>query len=265
MFNRIRKSISHPKYAFLFLKDKFTRIFLYILILATVMSLPIFFVSAVNPTMLFPSRQEIGLQINPMLNNNIRIENDKLIDENNNNHFITIGSYNVLMNLETYPNAGIYLVFEEEHLVTKISGGSSYVLESNRISYKELGYNNLEFDISNKNFVINLILDGFTSDKLVITSIAISSLLINYFDLLILILLLAFISSLFKVLPLKFSDHFKINTYIVTIYAFVMLILNLFGLLYLDFIAIVIAYIYQNIAYRSIRIIRKVEVKKKDE
>ena len=78
MFNRIRKSISHPKYAFLFLKDKFTRIFLYILILATVMSLPIFFVSAVNPTMLFPSRQEIGLQINPMLNNNIRIENNKL-------------------------------------------------------------------------------------------------------------------------------------------------------------------------------------------
>lgn len=263
MFQRIIKNLSHPKYAFLYMKDKISRVIFYILLLTTIMSLPVIIVSIFNPSSLIPSKGEITNSIDGMVSYDVEIVNNKL--NSSNNHYIDMGMFKIIVGNVSISDPGYILKFDDEAIITYLSAGNGIVIETNKVTYESLNINDLEFSRINIIKVTNLIMLGFSNDNAIITSLVLSGFLINLFDLVMIILILSLFASLLKVMPIKFGDHFKINTYITTIYAVISLILTLFNLMELSIIALIITYIYQNMAYRSIKIIRKVEVKNKDE
>jgi hypothetical protein len=60
-----------------------------------------------------------------------------------------------------------------------------------------------------------------------------------------------------KRVPMAFSMRLKLSLYLTTIYAVIQLILVLFNASYLNILGMIAAYIYHNLAYRSITIIPK--------
>ena len=58
-------------------------------------------------------------------------------------------------------------------------------------------------------------------------------------------------------IPMPFSLRLKLSLYLTTVYGVVQLILVLFSVTYLNFIALIAVYIYHVWAYRSIKIIPK--------
>jgi len=265
MFERIRRSISHPKYAFLYIKDKLSRVILYILILTTIMTIPTILVGILSLIQIVPDRDVVANSIQLLLDDDVRIEDNVLIRNENYNRRITVDMFNIAVGNMHYNDSGYFLVFENDKIVTYLSAGNGINIISNEITYESLNINDLNFDYSSKIKLANLITTTLARDNMIVTSIVFSVFIINFFDLLMLILFLTIIAQLIRNLPLKFSDHFKINTYVATIYAITSLILILFGLTYLSVIPIIITYIYQMRAYRSIKIIKKIEVRKKDE
>ena len=265
MFERIRRSISHPKYAFLYIKDKLSRVFLYILILTTIMSAPTIIIGILSPIQIVPDRSEISKNIDKFIDQDIKIENNILITPTNYNSRTNINMFHIVFGEIIYNDTGYFLVFEEDKITTYLSAGSGLRVISNEYSYESLNISNLEFNKSNKRKISNIIANTFANDSKIVTSIVISAFIVNFMDLLLLILFLSIIANMLRRLPIKFSDHFKINTYVSTIYAISSLILILFGLTYLTIIPFIVTYIYQVRAYSSIKIIKKIEVKNKDE
>jgi hypothetical protein len=51
--------------------------------------------------------------------------------------------------------------------------------------------------------------------------------------------------------------RFKLSVYLTTVWMVSELILSLFNVQYLDFVSVLLVYIYHVIAYRSIRVIKK--------
>jgi len=265
MFERIRRSISHPKYAFLYIKDKLSRVFLYIFILTTIMSAPTIIIGILSPIQIVPSHNEISRNIDRFINQDIKIENNILITPTNYNSRTNINMFHIVFGEMFYNDTGYFLVFEEEQIRTYLSAGNGLRIIGEEYTYESLNINNLEFNNTNKRQITNIITTTFANDSKIITSIVISVFFTNLLDLLLLILFLSIIANMLKRLPIKFSDHFKINTYVATIYAILSLILILFGLTYLSIIPFIVTYIYQVRAYSSIKIIKKIEVKNKDE
>lgn len=264
MLKKIKNNISHPKYAFLYIKDKLSSVFLYILILTMLISLPIILLGTINARELVPNSNDLDNNYYYLYQNDFEVVNSKLIT-NDKSYLIDVGIFNILFGNEYYEKPGFYIEFNEVNVKSYYLIGQNVRMNEKNYTYEELELNNFKFIPENYKTLSTKINNIYYNDKLLITGLIISSIFINLIDLLFVILLLSLFAHLSRRLPFKFSEHFKINTYIATIYAITTLIFSLFNLGVGDFIPIIIAYIYQLIAYRSIRIVNKIKVRKKDE
>lgn len=265
MIERLIKNLSHPKYAFLYIKDKFWRVFFYLIILATIMTLPVFINASINKTNLLPEQKTFSTVLTNLIDKDIKIVDGKLEVPTEGNFVGGSGMFFVSVKKYEYLNPGYYLVFEDEAATIYLNAGNGLIVKSNSYDYDDLNISNIEFTSENKNKLSNIVIKTFTNNSQIITTLIMSSFFINYFDLLLVILIMTLFANAFIKLPLNFKSHFKINTYIATIYAVLSLLLTLFGLEELNFIALIITYFFHQRAYRSIKIIGRVEVKNKDE
>lgn len=263
MLKKFRNNLTHPKLAFLYMKDKFYQVFFYILFLTFIMSLPVIFSSFVNPGALTPSSNDVNYNLTNIINEGYEIKDGKFIADKT--KILESNLFNIQFGEGYFDKQGFFLQFKEEELVSYYNFGQGITYQTKSKSYDELNLENFEFNANNKTKLTNIITLSFSQNKGLIVALTISSIFINFIDLIVIVLLLSLLANLTKRLPFKFRDHFKINSNIVTIYAIINLIFILFGINNLDFISLIIVYIFQMIAYRSIKIISKIQVKKKDE
>lgn len=264
MLKKLKNNITHPKHAFLYIKDKFLNVFLYIILLTFFMSLPIILLGTLNPRELVPNSKDLNGKYQYLYDENVEITNSTL-NMNEKNHLIELGVFNISFGDVYYETPGFYLRFKENEIETYYNMGSGVTFQNKTYKYKDFEMEDYVFEPANSRKLTNTINDIFSSDNVLISGLIISSIFINLMDLLFIILLLSLLAHLTKRLPFKFKEHFKANTYIATIYAVTILILSLFNIAAVEFIPIIIVYIYQIIAYRSVKIIKQIQVRKKDE
>src|SRR5690625_338759 len=117
MLKTIKNNITHPKHAFLYIKERFIKIFLYIITLTIIMSLPIIMLSILNPRELVPNSSDLEGKYHYLYDENFEIIDSKLIS-NNNNLLIELGIFNVTFGDSYYDSTGYYLSFKENNIET---------------------------------------------------------------------------------------------------------------------------------------------------
>lgn len=266
MYQRFINTISNPKLVFLYVKDSFLRIVSYIILMSLIISIPVILIGITNKSMLFPSQSTIRTNIESnFYNPNIRVVDGILVNDLDTNLEISnsFSVDNFTYVIGDIPNSTqIFLVaFEKEgiSLYTNVSTMSRVLLSTTKYTQ------DFEFSHEYNYLISNMLVNVVNDNPLILSTIISAHILGNIFDYIFLALILSLMAMLFKSLPLPFKAHFKVSIYIMSTWAIVTLILSLFNLTSLSFIAIIIAYVYQTIAYGSIRLVRNVGVKDKDE
>lgn len=254
MFRKMINAISKPKSVFLRIKDKGYQVFIYILVLGIIMSVPIILRSIIEPGALFASGSQITNKVYHLTDEGIMIENYQL-ENNDNNIKFQIGQYIFTIGTPLINEIGYVVSLEETSVVTYFSAGQGVIMKVGEVTYQKLQVENLDFTTENSNIIRNLLIDGFINNGAVITMIVLEVYFSNVMNIVFIAVLLALLASLSNKIPLKFSHHFKANVYLTTIYAFVMLILSLFNLGELSLIALLVVYFYHFKVYNSVRLI----------
>lgn len=263
IFKTFYNNLRRPKLIFVNLKNKTSKVIIYILFLTLIMSIPAIITSFINPSNFLPSNNIINNSLEKVFDEGILIEENKLVITES--KYLDLGVFGVVIGDDYFNGQGIFVQFEEEALVTFLNLGNGVKFETKRTSYEALEINSLTFKRTNKTIISTLIINAMATDNKVITFLLFSFILANLFELIFVILMLSLISNLITKVPIKFKDHFKINTNVATIFAFSVFILTIFGLGNLSLVAIILAYIYQVISYRAIAIISKVKVEPENE
>lgn len=257
MFKNMINAISNPKSVFLRIKDKAYTILIYILLLSFIMTLPVILKAIVNKESLFASRDQINKEIYHILDEEVVIEDNKLITTSDIK--FNVGMYVFTVGNPKITEIGYIISLEKEEVIIYFSSGQGVLIRASSTSYEKLGVGNLEFTNENKTLVTNLLINSFVNSPKIIALIVIEALLSNVFNILFIAMFLALLASMSRKIPLKYSYHFKANVYLATIYAFIMLILNLFNLGALSLIALIVVYFYHFRVYSTVRLIPKVK------
>lgn len=257
MLKKIKNSISNPKLIFMNLKDSWKYIFGYIFLMTFILTIPAILASIVNQNMFFVNNTKIASGINEnFINKNIKIENG-ILQNNNMNVAFGIGDHVFVIGDIPITASGYITVFDYDKITFYLSAGSNINIKLASKNYQELNLMNLEFEVNNTNLLVAKTKEVMTLKKNVVIPLKILGIYFSYFvDYLLITLTLAVVAMLFKKAPLDFSGHYKINTYVMTSWTITNLILILFGLTSLYYLSIIIAYIYQVITYRSVRAIK---------
>lgn len=263
LFKKLRYNLTDPKFAFVHAKEKIYKTILYILLLTVIISIPITLKATIDPTSMGPGSREVYTNLQGVIDKDIEIVDSKLKYEEE--YVIDLGLYNIMIGKKVVNKSAIVINFGETHIETYIGMGGGQKFTTNLKSYEELGLVNFKFNLENKNALTNIIVLTLAKDNKLKTVLVLSEFFLNLFELVFVILMLTFLAFISKALPIKFMDHFRVNTQIATIYAVTTLIVLLFGGSMMNILPIVFAYFYQVRAYRSVKIITKIKVKNKDE
>lgn len=266
MLTKIKNSISKPGLVFAYIKDRAGQIIIYLLLMAFIMTLPKFIMLFKDKALLFPSNDVITQGINSNFNNQgIEIIDGTLIIPNNENHGFFINEYTVVLGSGRALGNGFFIHFKEDHisLYAQVDG----VIHQNlyEIKYSDTNINNISFTNSNSNLIANEIVKVLSSQNFLIAGRIIGEFIYNMIQYLFMALMFAMVFRISIKLPIPFSANFKMSFYLMTIWALITLILTLFGLESLTFISFIFVYINHVRAFRSIRIVRRVGPKPKDE
>lgn len=262
MYERFKNSISKPKMVFFYVKDSFGRMFSYILLLTLLLFLPILLTSITNKEVFFPPNSDLESGIeNNFLNHSLRVEDGKLIKDNP-NLSASFSVENFTYVIGVVPNTkSIYIVSFETSAVVLYTNVSNNLVQIESVSYSE----DFEFTISNTKLIRNQIDNLVNNSTLFLTMTLTSYFFIGLTEILLYGLIMALLASVFRKLPLKFREHYKIAIYLLTPWVIFTTLINLFGLQILSFVGIILIYLYHILAYNSIRVIRNPEVKDRDE
>lgn len=266
MLKRIRDSITTPQTTFTYIKDSFKRVFVYILLMALIMSLPVILAGFFTKESFFPSDTSInGGFNNYIISDDLSIENGKLVNEKNLVNAFNYQEYYYAIKQIPQVSNGYVILFEEEGISVYAVLNSITKVKIDYQTYNDLEISNLEFKSQNSIIFARAINGMLVENNIMITGKIIFAIFTNLVDYVMLALLLAAFSSFTRNLNLKFSDHFKINSYTLTIYALITLIMHLFQVSILYYVALIMGFMFQSRAYRSIFMIRQIESRKKDD
>ncbi|VEU80274.1 DUF1189 family protein [Haploplasma axanthum] len=263
MYKRFKASLTKPSMVFLYIKDSFWKVFSYLLIMTALLTIPAIVVSISKPEMLFPSYNEINNGINKeFVNANLKIENGKLINENATSKNFVIDDFTFVVGTIPRTNTPYIILFEESR-VTLYMSASTMAIEISSFKYENSELNNIVFSTDEANIVTKETIKLFDSSLIVVY---VSQIFIGYLlDYLLIALVLTALSMMMRRLPLSFGNIFKTNIYLLTGWVIFNLIITLFGFNDLYYFTIIVAYVYQMIAYRMIRVVKTNGSKKEND
>lgn len=266
MLNKLKISISKPALVFAFIKDKAGQIIKYLLLMMLLMILPALISTFTNPKALFPSSDLISEGIKKtIVKHNFQIADNKLVNPENNTAAFKAEDYAVIVGDGSLYITGFIIHFktDEIQLYMQLSGTITQPYKS--LSYQQANLNNVDIDGYNASLVANRIVNIISDDSMLKSMKVFQIFFANLLEYLFIALLLAFLFRMSNRLPMPFKNSFVISVYLTSIWAVTILILTLFGYEELRFIALIAVYIYHIWAYRSIRMVRKIKVDKKDD
>jgi len=259
MYKRFKDSLESPKKVFMYANDSFWRIFGYILIMSFLLSLPVTITALYKPELLFPSTSALESKIKAnFIEEDYKIVDGKFINEGQ-NKFFTLGYFSYSFSKVNENNDNFYhIVFEEETLSFYI--GNRYMMNKyNSISYKDLEMENMEFTLNNAGDIASKI--QMINNGGVATLLVFQSFLEAMLDFLFMALLFTLFTLIFLRLPIKFKILFKFSVYLLTGWVSFILLARLFGLSEILFLDAIIICIYYYLAFKSVKIIKKEEIK----
>ncbi len=256
MFKRLTTSLSRPPQTVFFMKDSWGRIILYVLLLPIILIIPMLITTFVDPNMSI-TRYALLTQA---IEEDFRIENAAITDGVLTYQTATSASFETIFSIylgnQNLNSKSFNFVFEQNDLVLYIAD-----VEMDRESYVDLNLLNHDFSSTDPDNLrsVNLALKSFIERQpMVITT----DIIINYtfalFDYLFVTLLMSLMMLIFVTkVQFPYLMRFKLSVYLTTVWMVSELILSLFNVQYLDFVSVLLVYIYHVIAYRSIRVIKK--------
>jgi len=238
------------------MKDRWSSIILYILILPIFMVLPSI-VSLINqPAMSADLYQELY----EVMSSDFRFDD------------VTLENYTLNYTEIKHANVGVFdlsIGAYEDPLVAnyvfKTEGISVYYLgqELNYYSYESLSLETYDFtstESSNLHMISILIKNIYQQQTVIIVSDLILQYFVYVLDFLIVILIMSVLSRLLApatLINIPFSLRFKMSVYLSTIYILSNFVLVLLGYYALNFISMILVYVYHLWAYRSIKVLPK--------
>lgn len=255
MFKKFTTSLSKPPLTIFFMKDSWFKVIFYVVFVTFLIVIPSFIKIAIDPTMNYQMYEEMK----DTIENDFIIDNAQIIDGK-----LTFEAYQVidvdyfkiyLGNQNLNPNS-INFVFEEESIAVY-----ALDIELDRISYKNLNLESYDFSSTEASEITRLTValkQVYEAQSMLLYAEVFALYIFVIIDYLIVALFLALLMAMFvKRVPMGFSMRYKLSLYLTTIYAVIQLILVLFDATYLNVLGMIGAYIYHNLAYRSITIIPK--------
>lgn len=265
MLNRIRISLKQPGLVINFIKDKFRHILLYLLIMGFLMVLPSVITAVKEPTKLFPSQTALQEGIKNRFNDQgLSITNNTLNNPNNINASFLIREYNVVIGDLSHSINGVVIHFTEDSIDIYMNALLNRIDISTH-TYDEVYIQDIEFNTNDNRIIAASIRNVLSESNMLKSSLVIYEMLFYMLEYLFIALLFTLMFRISNRLPISFGHSFKMSFYITTMYAITTLILNLFGVPELAFIAFLAVYINHIRAYRKIRIVRRIGVKEEND
>jgi len=241
------------------MKDSWRRVTLYIILLPILLIIPLLITVFVDPNMNI-DRYELMTQA---IKEDLRAEGAAITDgvlTYETPFSATFDYFTIYVGTQTQDSRTINFVFEDSTLVMYMAN-----VEFNRISYIDLNLLNHDFSSTDSTELrnINIALKVFFEQQ---SAIVWTDMLISYLfglmDYLFIALLMSMMMLIFVTrVQFPFKMRFKLSVYLSTIWVLSELILSLLHAQELEFISILLAYVYHILAYRSMKVITKGAVK----
>ena len=254
MFKKIATSLSKPPLAIFFMKDSWSKIFLYIFVLPIFLVLPSVFSYVANPNLDVSSYEYIYNKIiEDFRFDDVTIDNYELTYTES--KYVSLENFDIAIGV---PNSTHRLTFVFQ------SEGISVTYFNNEFdfqSYESINLESHDFSSTERLDVSQLTIafeEVYTSQTFIFAAETLSQYLYFVLYFLLIILFMAFISPSFSpLLRMSFAMRFKMSTYISTIYIFAGLVLILTGFYQANTLGVILVYIYHLWTYRSIKVIPK--------
>jgi hypothetical protein len=237
------------------MKDSWFKVILYVIFVTFLIVIPNFIKTAIDPSMDYQMYEEMK----DVIAKDFRYEQASIVDGK-----LIYESYQVvdvdyfkiyLGNHNLNPNA-ISFVFEEQSIAVYAMD-----IELDRVSYQSLNLETYDFGSTEQSEITRLsvaLKTVYERQTMLLYAEIIALYLFSLVDYLVIALLMAVLMAMFvQRVPMAFSMRLKLSLYLTTVYAVVQLVLVLFNASYLNVLGMIAAYIYHNLAYRSITIIPK--------
>jgi hypothetical protein len=256
MFKKITTSLSKPPMVIFFMKDQWSSIIFYILLLPIFMVIPTIVTLLTQPVMSASLYQDVYDSIQEEFRfDDVTLENYEL--SYTEIKHVSVDTFDI--GIGSYEDALVMsFVFKSEGV------GVYYVnQELNYYSYESLGFESHDFtslESQDINALSLLIKDIYQEQTIFIVSEVILQYFVYVFDFLIVILIMTVLSRLLApptLINFPFAFRFKMSTYLSTIYIFSNFVLLLLGLYTLNFISMILVYVYHLWAYRAIKVLPK--------
>ncbi len=255
MIKRLTTSLTKPPRLVFFMKDSWKRIVLYFLLLPLILVIPSIVRFVIEPDMSVAQYDALA----DVLKTQFNLEGETIVDGVFSTTIAQTTTYDFFQITTTDSAINTYtmtFLFNDENLELYI-GNMVY----NSLSYTELGLENYTFDLTdstNLNTLTTAIKTLYNTQRLTVYIQLTATYFIALLDFLMIVLLLAIIDHF--IVPnqiFSFKLRLKLSVYASTIYIFSELVFVLLGITQLNFISIIITYIYHIWIYRSIKIIPK--------
>ncbi|MBN2268557.1 MAG: DUF1189 family protein [Acholeplasmataceae bacterium] len=254
MLRRLQTSLSNPKAVVFFMKDRFSRVIGYALLLPLLLLIPLMIQRWADPSMDI-NRYQLMVQ---EIEKNFQLDQTEIVDGKlitSEQTSATFEYFTIYLGTQDISPMTINVVFESDSLALYMG-----TIEQERMSYQSLDLMNFDFsnpsttDFFQLSTAVKTIIDTYPLTYVVDLTMIYFIGVTDYF---VIGLLLAMMMFIFPIqIPLPFSYRYKISLYLMTVYVVSQLILSLFKLTEFGFISILVVYIYHVIAYRFMRHLR---------
>lgn len=255
MFKRMKVSLTQPPLAIFFMKDKWTRVILYVFFVPLFLLIPFVLTSLISTDMSVNEVDALSRQINT----NFRADGVSIVDG------VLTGESDVTM---TYAYFTLHIGPTNQSLIPMglLFDTTELVLytqnyELQRVSYESLGLSNYDFgdlSIQSSRVLARAFKQVVDQEPIILFVDFFYIYFDSLFNYISMILLISLMTMLFMVnVPIPYRFRFKISVYLTTIWVFSELMLILIDLRSFSFISTVIVYIYHIWAYRSVKVLPK--------
>ena len=253
MFKRLTTSLTKPPLAVFFMKDRWGRVILYLLLIPLFLVVPAWLQSIVNPGMRLDRYERLveAIQEDLIMKNAEIVDGVLTTDENTQANFdyfqLVLGDYQPVQDK-------IQFVFLPQDLAVYIAD-----VEISRSTYEELGLANFDFknnSTENVRLLASSVRILYDETSLFKTSEMFLAYFGGLFDFIFYALLMALFMMLFtRQLPIPFFPRLKLSVYLTTVFVIVELAAILFNSALVSYLVIPVLYFWHFWAYRSIKIV----------
>lgn len=255
MFKRLSTSLTKPPLAVFFMKDRWGRVILYLLLIPLFLVVPAFIQSLVNPGMRLDRYEALveAIQSDFILVDTVIVDGTLTTSANSSAVFDYFQL--TLTNPEPIQDK-IQFVFLNEDLAIYVAD-----IEISRIDYDDINLTNFDFSdpsTTNVRMLASSVKNFYDQTELFNSAEMFLAYFGGLFDYVFYTVLMALFMMLFtRQLPIPFRMRLKLSVYLTTIFVIVELLAILFNSGLISLFTIPVLYFWHFWAYRSIKIIDK--------